>query len=179
MSWTRLVLVWSEESLSHDSSGSPQKHHHDHTTCLLRHPTPDNFNNFPDSELVSQSLFMFWTQSRAARKPSNFNVLFLMQPGFEPPTLHMPGKCSTTTLPAIQYFVHGRASITKSCDNFQAFLWNLPLMAVTSTKNGLGEVSSMLLNTGLPRQLWIFVSGSGSPILDTGLDKNFSNHRTC
>ncbi len=38
---------------------------------------------------------------RPGSRTSNFNVFCLTRPGIEPPTSRMPGKCSTTTLPAV------------------------------------------------------------------------------
>ncbi len=82
-------------------SASPLKHH---VTGRQGCPNPDNY---PDSEAASRSRGSqpvsnsYVLSAKQSSRTSNFNVCCLTRPGIEPPTsqTHMPGECSTTTLP--------------------------------------------------------------------------------
>ncbi len=89
MYWTHLVLVWPTANIY---SASPVKHH---ATGRQKHPN-QTITLAPSSQWVSNS---FMLSSKQRSRTSNFNVLYLMQPGIERPTSRMPGEPSTTTLP--------------------------------------------------------------------------------
>ncbi len=80
MYWTRLVLI---------RPAAPLKHH----------PTGrqwySNLGHYPHFETASRSLTI-----KQSSRTSNCHVLFVTRPGIEAPTPRMPGKRSTTTLPA-------------------------------------------------------------------------------